>query len=648
MKDKYIDLIEQSFDFPQDEFSVEDSELLFHDIPLMELIKQYGTPLKITYLPKISQQINRAKRMFNVAMAKVDYKGSYNYCYCTKSSHFSFVLEEAMKNDIHLETSSAYDIHIINALYDGGIIDKDRYIICNGFKRPQYVENIAQLVNDGFTNTIPVLDNKEELDLFEDAFTKKCKVGIRIACEEEPKFEFYTSRLGIRYNDIVEFYKAKLKNSKKFQLKMLHFFINTGIKDTAYYWNELSKCMNVYCELKTICPELDSLNIGGGFPIKNSLNFEYDYEYLTEEIVAQIKNICQRNGIEEPNIFTEFGSFTVGESGAALYSIVNQKQQNDRENWYMIDSSFITTLPDTWGINQRYIMLAINNWDKEYQRVLLGGLTCDSEDFYNSECHTNAIFLPKLEKGNPQYIGFFHTGAYQESLGGFGGIQHCLIPAPKHVIIDRDKSDNEYYTRLFAKEQSYRSMLRILGYRPPPQKRGRLLLADETIQSSPPCKEGFFSPEAYPNPRQAEACRRDSGPGLLFRRLRRGRNRRGVASPSVAAAPTVAAAAVAPASLRSVLPGGLLSGAVRCPGLRSRSRYGRRRCGGLRIPRRGRAAAPLVVAQPVPASPTVPAAVAALAAPAPAASPARKGLGIVGGAFAHDWRAVRPCGCPSR
>ena len=32
--------------------------------------------------------------MFNVAMAKVDYKGSYNYCYCTKSSHFSFVLEE--------------------------------------------------------------------------------------------------------------------------------------------------------------------------------------------------------------------------------------------------------------------------------------------------------------------------------------------------------------------------------------------------------------------------------------------------------------------------------------------------------------------------------------------------------------------------
>ena len=94
MKNKYIDLIEQTFEFPQDEFSVTDNELNFHEVPLMDVIKQYGTPLKITYLPKITSQIQRAKRLFNVAMAKVDYKGSYNYCYCTKSSHFSFVLEE--------------------------------------------------------------------------------------------------------------------------------------------------------------------------------------------------------------------------------------------------------------------------------------------------------------------------------------------------------------------------------------------------------------------------------------------------------------------------------------------------------------------------------------------------------------------------
>ncbi len=463
MKLKYIDLIEQTFEFPQKEFKVVDSELYFNDIPLMDIIKQYGTPLKITYLPKISEQIHHARKLFNVAIAKADYNGDYHYSYCTKSSHFAFVLEEVLKNEVHLETSSAFDLEIITELNRTSKLNKEIYIICNGFKRNLYVENITKLINEGFINTIPIIDNKEELDALDASINEKFKVGIRIASEEEPKFEFYTSRLGIRYNDVIPFFLEKIKPNPKIELKMLHFFINTGISDTAYYWNELAKCVNAYCELKKVCPELNSLNVGGGFPIKNSLGFNYDYEYMAEEIVSQIKSICERNEIAEPDIFTEFGSYTVGESSAVLYSILGQKKQNDREAWNMIDSSFMTTLPDTWALNKRFILLAVNNWDFDYERVFLGGLTCDSMDYYNAEAHSNAVFLPKYKDDVPQFIGLFHTGAYQESIGGYGGIQHCLIPAPKHIIIDLDE-EGEYFTKLFAKEQTHKSMLKILGY----------------------------------------------------------------------------------------------------------------------------------------------------------------------------------------
>ncbi len=467
MRTKYQDLIEQTFEWPQQEFSTEDSELLWHDIPVMEIIKQYGTPLKVTYLPKISEHIQKSKRMFNVAMAKVDYQGDYHFCYCTKSSHFQFVLEEALRNDIHLETSSAFDINLIETLEEEGRITKDQFIVCNGYKRAQYTENIARMINNGWTNVIPVMDNREELDLLMEQVNpdnaNPVKVGIRIAAEEEPKFEFYTSRLGIGYKEVVPMYKNYIQNIPNVELKMLHFFINTGINDTAYYWNELNKAVRVYIQLKKICPTLDSLNIGGGFPIKNSLSYAYDYEYMAEEIISQIKQICKAEGIEEPHIFTEFGSYTVGESGATFYSILGEKKQNDREKWFMIDSSFMTTLPDAWAINKRFIMLAINNWDHDYERVLLGGLTCDSDDYYNSEQHPNAIFLPKLKNDTPQYIGFFNTGAYQESIAGYGGLQHCLIPAPKHVVISVD-ANGDWNTRLFAKEQSYKSMLKILGY----------------------------------------------------------------------------------------------------------------------------------------------------------------------------------------
>ena len=42
MKNKYIDLIDQTFDFPQDEFMVVDGNLMFNDIDLMEIIDKYG------------------------------------------------------------------------------------------------------------------------------------------------------------------------------------------------------------------------------------------------------------------------------------------------------------------------------------------------------------------------------------------------------------------------------------------------------------------------------------------------------------------------------------------------------------------------------------------------------------------------------
>jgi arginine decarboxylase len=463
MNTKYINLIDQTYYFPQEEFTLDGENLKFHGIPLMDLVEEYGSPLKFTYLPKISENINKAKEWFKIAMEKNNYKGKYHYCYCTKSSHFKPVLNEALKNDIHIETSSAFDINIVEKLKEKGKIKDNTYVICNGFKRDQYIDNIANLINKGHQNCIPIIDNYEEIDLLSDAINDTFKVGIRIASEEEPKFEFYTSRLGIGYKNIVPFYENQIKDNDKVELKMLHFFINTGIRDNAYYWNELVKCLKVYVRLKKICPSLDSLNIGGGFPIKNSLAFDYDYQYMIDEIINQINIACQEADVAVPNIFTEFGSFTVGESGGAIYEILYQKQQNDREKWNMIDSSFITTLPDTWAINKRFIMLAINRWQDEYERVLLGGLTCDSDDYYNSEQNMNAIYLPKYRKDKPLYIGFFNTGAYQETIGGYGGLQHCLIPHPKHILIDKDENGN-ITTKLFGEEQKAEDLLKILGY----------------------------------------------------------------------------------------------------------------------------------------------------------------------------------------
>ena len=148
MNTKYIDLIDQTFDFPQEEFKLKGKNLEFHGIDLMQLVKTYGSPLKFTYLPKISENINRAKTWFRNAMEKNNYSGNYYYSYCTKSSHFSHVLNEALKNDIHIETSSAFDINIVEQLKKSGKIKNNTFVIyCHSGARSGSALDIMEGLN---------------------------------------------------------------------------------------------------------------------------------------------------------------------------------------------------------------------------------------------------------------------------------------------------------------------------------------------------------------------------------------------------------------------------------------------------------------------------------------------------------------------
>src|SRR5690606_36827660 len=90
----YQEFLDLSVGFPQDGFEIIDDELYFHDLNLMEMIETYGTPLRFTYLPIISKKIQQAKILFQTVILKHNYRGSYKYCYCTKSSHFRHVVEE--------------------------------------------------------------------------------------------------------------------------------------------------------------------------------------------------------------------------------------------------------------------------------------------------------------------------------------------------------------------------------------------------------------------------------------------------------------------------------------------------------------------------------------------------------------------------
>jgi arginine decarboxylase len=467
MKNTYFDLIEQSYYFPQEGFDLRDDYLTFHGISLKYLINKYGTPFRLIYLPRIGEQIKKARNLFNRAIKANDYKGKYYYCYCTKCCHFHHVVSAALKQNVNLETSSAFDIDLIRKLYAEGEVRKDISILTNGYKTDEYLKKIIALQKDGFSNILIILDSRMELDrLMKFADGEKIKIGLRLAIDEESQSSYYTSRLGIRNNRMMDFFEKHIKGNDKVELKMLHFFVDSGIKDSLYYWGEFQKALARFIELKKVCSEIDSFNLGGGLPVRNHLGFEYDYEYMIREIIKNIKEACMNENVDEPDIYTEFGKYTVGEAGAIVFQVLEQKQQNDAELWYIVNNSLMNTIPDAWSLYEKFILLPINKWDNEYTRVNIGGISCDKSDYYNSEDLNQQILLPRInpKSKEPLYLGFFHTGAYQDSISGYGGIKHCLIPSPRHIIVDRDETGN-FYDYTFRDEQTVDDMLRILGYK---------------------------------------------------------------------------------------------------------------------------------------------------------------------------------------
>ncbi|MEQ9308934.1 MAG: arginine decarboxylase [Balneolaceae bacterium] len=466
MKNTYKELIEQTYYFPQNGFELKNGYLEFNGVDLKKIIDKYGTPFRLTYLPKIRSQIKKSRAYFENAFKEFDYQGKYEFCYCTKCCHFSHVIRTAMKENVSLETSSSFDIDLIRRLHENGRLDKSKIIVHNGYKTKNYIKKIGSLLTDGFTNSITVLDSTSELEKLEAIDVDfPIKIGLRISIEENPGAAYYTSRLGINKREILELVKKQIIDNPKFELVMVHFFVDSGINDTLYYWGEFQKALSLFTKIKKLCPELKSLNIGGGFPIQNSLNFDYDYQYIINEIVRNVKETCNEAGIEEPDLYTEFGRYTVGESGAVIFEVLEQKQQNDTELWYIIDNSLMNTIPDAWSINEKFILLPLNKWDKMYKRVNIGGISCDHSDYYNSEQLNQQILLPGYSEYDkePLYIGFFHTGAYQDAISGYGGIKHCLIPSPKQVVVDIDEEGN-IIDHVYREEQNVENMLHILGY----------------------------------------------------------------------------------------------------------------------------------------------------------------------------------------
>lgn len=465
------------FEYLQDRFGIasnqlndflriENNRLHCLDIDLLDLSQKWDSPLEVGFNPLVTRQITNMYGYFAKAFRKLGYQARFTYCYASKAAQYEDLIRTALHAGAHYETSSPMDIMMARLHWKAGNLPGNRYILANGFKTDQYIANLTMLKREGFQNIVPIIESEQEIG----AFAKTgldFEVGLRMKVDRsillDGNFERVTSRFGIAYDQQFEAMK-QISATPNLRPVMLHAMIDTQCEDRQSWVKALLMCFRRYCELKRLYPSMHAFNFGGGMPVPYSLDFKFDYQAFADELTAGMMALCAEYGVPHPDLFGEFGRYTAAAYGFDFYKVVvNKPSHHDDIAWYIINGSLMSSLPDTWALNQPFIILPLSGYDRPMRRAWLAGLTCDSDDVYKSGEADNALWLPDIAEGEELIIAVFMTGAYQDMLSGIGGVHHCLLPEPSELVIEA-KAGGGYIYRCTSPTQSLHTMANLLGY----------------------------------------------------------------------------------------------------------------------------------------------------------------------------------------
>ena len=135
---------------------------------------------------------------------------------------------------------------------------------------------------------------------------------------------------------------------------------------------------------------------------------------------------------------------------------------------YLCNFSIFQSMPDHWAIQQLFPVMPIHRLNEEPSKnATLVDITCDSDGkvskFIDLRDVKDMLKLHPLKEGEPYYVGFFLTGAYQDIMGDlhnlFGKVNEV------HVFLDETEPGG-YYIEEVIRGNSIASVLQWIQYSP--------------------------------------------------------------------------------------------------------------------------------------------------------------------------------------
>ncbi|MBF0105638.1 MAG: biosynthetic arginine decarboxylase [Deltaproteobacteria bacterium] len=308
---------------------------------LKTLVDQIGergiqTPFLLRFNDIITHRLTCIGEAFESAIKEFNYTGKHAIIYPIKVNQQKHVVDQITKfcdkKSSGLEAGSKPELLSVLALSQ-----KDTTpIVCNGYKDSEYFEICLMGTKIG-KPVYPVIEKFSEFETLINT-AKKLKLkptfGVRIKLSTYGSGRWqassgHRSKFGLSVTELIKGV-ALLKSKKMLSgFKLLHFHQGSQITDIGTLKKSLKEATRIYAELIKIGVPLEIIDVGGGLGVDyNGSNTaqdsstNYTLQEYANDIVFQIKEMCDSLKIKHPTIFTECGRAVVAYHAVLIFNIL--------------------------------------------------------------------------------------------------------------------------------------------------------------------------------------------------------------------------------------------------------------------------------------------------------------------------------------
>ncbi len=459
---KYSEYLNQQFVDPSNALSLEDDKLMWFDIDLLALAHQYAEPAFVTYLPAIRKRTELARTWVRDAINEITPGTQHQYYVSIKANYWPWAIQAAMQGSQGIEISSINDLSLIISLVDKGFLDKGIGLIVNGVKSVAFRKALLAARRAGLVNPWIFADSAEEVEWYATHLQEPLAIGLRKKPSNNKPGQF-ESRFGVHSQHIEPLMDEVVAKSELVSVNAIHIQSYGTAPEGGFTFEDYTEGISRFVELKAKYPTIEYLNIGGGlfnssYPPKkvNDTNAEF-INWIVDYLFWQ----CKDADTSVPTIITELGSYNYAPATVWLTRSEARKPAFTNSEWLFVEGSIMNDLPDALLLKHHpFVPLALSHLDANASRYRLAGLTCDPMDWMDSG-ELGGVTLPDVNE--PLTLGFFNCGAYQSTLGGVGGLRHCMLDNPHQLFLDRNTAGELVTVKHIPARQTQEILLEISG-----------------------------------------------------------------------------------------------------------------------------------------------------------------------------------------